>query len=137
MQREDALYTMAKADLAHGKAGLRAAATRNDHALKCLQAFLVAFLDLHVYADAVARHELRNVGALGLGQKFFDDQVSHDLVPRIRNLEICFSFFARNSGQQFFIFVAQRGAIQQVGPVAQRFLQSRAPAPAAYFFMIA
>ena len=80
MQWEDALDAMTKADLADREAGLWPTATGNDNAFKGLQALLVAFLDLYVDPDGVARNELRNVSALGLGQKFFDNQVSHDLV---------------------------------------------------------
>src|ERR1043166_7122876 len=46
-------------------------------------------------------------------------------------------FFARDLGKQFFLFVAQRGAIQKIGPVAQRLFQRRPAAPAAYLFVVA
>src|SRR5271155_5337987 len=45
---EDTLHALAKAHLAHGKAGLCAPALGDDDSFKSLQAFLVAFLDLHV-----------------------------------------------------------------------------------------
>ena len=112
------------------------AAARNHDAFECLQTLLVAFLDLHVHADGVARHELRNVGALGLRQKFFNDQVSHDFSPSNRSLDRSV-FLARDVGQQLLVFVAQRGPVQQIGPVAPCFFQGRASPPAAYFFMIA
>src|SRR4029077_6947213 len=87
MERKDTLDAVAKADLAHGKAGLRPPAARNHHALECLQAFLVALLDLHVHADAVTRREFRNISTLGLSQQFLDDQVSHDCPPVTEILE--------------------------------------------------
>src|SRR6185437_1542921 len=63
--REDALNTVAKADLAHGEAGLRAAVLGNDNALKRLEAFFVAFFDLYLHTDCVAWDEIRDISALG------------------------------------------------------------------------
>src|SRR5712692_2133660 len=80
---ENALDAMAEAHLAHGKTGLGAAGARDHYAFERLQAFLVAFLDLYMYADAVARSEVGNVTALGLGQEFFDDQVRHKSCPLV------------------------------------------------------
>src|SRR6185437_14379486 len=71
--REYTLHTLAEADLANGKASLRTARARQHHTLECLQALFVAFFDLDVNANSVARDELRQVGALGLRQQFFDD----------------------------------------------------------------
>src|SRR5712692_7522803 len=75
---EDALDAMAEAHLTHRKAGLGPAGAGDHNAFEHLEAFLVAFLDLHVHADAVARCEVGNVTALSLGQEFFDNQVRHD-----------------------------------------------------------
>ena len=57
IEREDTLHAVAEADLAHGEAGLRPPAARDHHAFERLQAFLVAFLDLDVHPDGIARHE--------------------------------------------------------------------------------
>src|SRR5690348_6951535 len=73
--RENTLHTLPKTDLAHRETCLRPATARDDHALKRLQALFVAFFDLHLHADSVPGRELRKVGALSLGKKFFDDQI--------------------------------------------------------------
>ena len=70
---KNALHALAKADLAHSEAGLRPVVALDDHAFKGLQSLLVAFLDLHVDADGVARAKRGNVSALRFCQQFFDD----------------------------------------------------------------
>src|SRR5882724_94150 len=64
---EDALNAVAEADLAHGEAGLRAAVFGDDNALKRLKTLFVAFFNLYLHADGVARDEIRNISALGFG----------------------------------------------------------------------
>src|SRR5580692_1234857 len=79
--RENTLDALTEADLAHRKAGLRTSRTRDHNPFKSLSTFLVAFLNLDVYADGVARNKLRKVGALGFSQQFFNDEVRHNLFP--------------------------------------------------------
>src|SRR5229473_183887 len=55
---ENALYSLAEADLAHSKAGLGPGALGNYGAFEGLQAFFIALLDPYVHADGVARGEL-------------------------------------------------------------------------------
>src|SRR5690348_9083959 len=71
VEREDTFHALAKADLAHGKAALRPFALGDDRAFKRLHALFVAFLDLYLYADGVARIDVRNVLALQLRSQFF------------------------------------------------------------------
>ena len=60
MEREDALHADAGRDLAHGKGGPGTAATATDNrALEDLDALFVAFLNLHVDPDGIARAEFR------------------------------------------------------------------------------
>src|SRR5271165_143900 len=99
LQREDALDALPEADLAHRKAGLWTAAASDHHSLKSLQAFLVAFFDLHMHADSVPRHKRGNVGALGFGKKSFDDQVGHGVSLRMSSS----TALGRNLGQQFLV----------------------------------
>src|SRR5262249_53516698 len=73
VEREDALDALPKADLAHGKASARAVAARDNGAFKRLHAFFVAFLDLYLDADGVARLDGREVVALQPGSEFFHD----------------------------------------------------------------
>src|SRR5437868_14926071 len=73
VDREDALHTVAEADLADGEAGLRAVALRDHDAFESLQAFLVAFLDLHLDTDSVTGTETREIGTFALGKKFFNN----------------------------------------------------------------
>ena len=62
MQREDTLDTYAEADLTHSDRFANAAVLACDaDALKGLQTFLVAFLNTDVYAERVARLEIRCV----------------------------------------------------------------------------
>src|SRR5205823_3463142 len=64
IEREHALHPDTTGDLAHGEHLPRSAASaRDDETLEHLNAFLVAFLDLHVDLDRVARREVRDVGA--------------------------------------------------------------------------
>src|SRR5262249_44366885 len=73
IKREDALYALAKADLADGEAALRAPALGDHGPFKGLYALLVAFLDLHLDSDSIARVDVGNVLALQLGSQFFHD----------------------------------------------------------------
>src|SRR6185503_13561945 len=75
VERENTFHALAKADLAYGEAALRAAALGNHGAFKRLYALFVAFFDLYLYADAVARIYVRNVLALQLGSEFFHNWV--------------------------------------------------------------
>src|SRR5580700_4141075 len=77
---KNALDALTEADLADRKTGLGTARTRDDYAFERLQTLLVAFLNLYVDANGIARNEFRKVGAFGLGQQLFDDQVRHNLV---------------------------------------------------------
>src|SRR3954447_14072942 len=64
IQREHALHSDAAGDLAHGEHLARTAATAgDDDALEDLDALFVAFLDLHVHLDRVARRKVGDVGA--------------------------------------------------------------------------
>src|SRR5205809_7751092 len=71
--RENSLDALAEADFAYRKAGLRPTAARNDDAFERLQALFFAFFDLHLDANGIARPEVRQVGALGLGKKLFNN----------------------------------------------------------------
>src|ERR1700723_58571 len=66
IEREDALHALAKAHFAHGKRALRPAVNGDDQTLKGLKPFLIAFLDLDLDANLVARDELREICALQL-----------------------------------------------------------------------
>ena len=61
---ENTLDAMAEADLADGEAGLRPAGLGDDYAFKRLKALFVAFFNLHLHADGVARNEIRNICTL-------------------------------------------------------------------------
>src|ERR1043165_5394777 len=64
IQRQHALHSDAAGDFAHGEHLARAAALAGeDDALEDLDALFVAFLDLHVHLDRVARREVGDVGA--------------------------------------------------------------------------
>src|SRR5207302_7049995 len=67
---ENAFHALAEANLADGEAGLWTVVALDDDAFKRLQAFLVAFFDLHVNADRVARVKRGNVSALSFRQQF-------------------------------------------------------------------
>src|SRR5437764_9447544 len=69
VQGEDAFHALAKADLAHGEAALRAVTAGNHGAFKRLDAFLVAFFDPDLNADGVSRLQVGDVIALQLGGK--------------------------------------------------------------------
>src|SRR5271157_2388982 len=82
VQRENALDAGAEAGLANGDGLAHAGVIAADHgALEGLQAFLVAFPDLHVDADGVANPELRKVGALVLIQDLLQIGADHGLTP--------------------------------------------------------
>src|ERR1017187_5308639 len=71
VDRENAFHALAEADLAHRDALAHAGVIACNHrAFEGLQTFLVAFLDLHVHANGVARPELGSVGALVLVNDF-------------------------------------------------------------------
>src|SRR3954469_255165 len=74
VHREDTLHAVSEAHLADGKAGLRAGGLLDHDAFERLYAFLVAFLDLYVYADGVAGIELRQIGALRPGIQSLDNR---------------------------------------------------------------
>ena len=59
---EYALHALTKADLAHREAGLWPTTARDDDAFKRLQAVFVAFFDLYLYANRVARSGLLTAG---------------------------------------------------------------------------
>jgi len=122
---------MAKAYLSHSKACLRTTRARNHDAFKCLQSFLVTFFDFHMHANAIPRNKVGKIGAQGLSQKFFDNQIRHVDVPSFLYV------FAPNLGQQFFIFVAQHDLLQKIGAVPHSFFKRRAPPPAPDIFVIA
>src|SRR5579859_110507 len=75
VEGEDALHPLSKADLAHGKAALRAVALGDDRAFERLHALFIAFFDLDLNADRIARVHLRNIFALQLGSQFFHDRM--------------------------------------------------------------
>ena len=64
MDRENALYSLAEADLAHGETGLRAVVALDHYALEGLHALFVTFLDLHVNPNRVTGTEGGKVVAL-------------------------------------------------------------------------
>ena len=66
IEGEDALYALSEAHLADRECPLRAVIDGDHQAFKCLQAFLVAFLDLYLDANLVAGHKRRQIGALKL-----------------------------------------------------------------------
>ena len=122
---------MAKADLSHREAGLRAARAGNHDAFKCLQSFLVTFFDFYMHANAVAGNKGRKIGAQRLSQEFFDDQIRHDDVPSFLYV------FAHNLGQQFFIFLAEHDLLKKIGAIPHRFFKRRTPPPSPDIFVIA
>src|SRR6516162_3279285 len=63
VEGEDTFHSVSEAHLAHDEARLRAPAFGDDQALKHLYSLLVAFLDLHVHANGVARLEIGMIGA--------------------------------------------------------------------------
>ena len=84
---EDALHSLAEADLTHGEAGLRPMAARDHYAFKRLQAFFIAFFDFYLDTHRVSGAKLWQVGALGFCKNFFDYQVGHGL-PRPINSDV-------------------------------------------------
>src|SRR5437899_1043062 len=70
---EDALDAVAETHLAHGEAGLRTTAARDDHAFERLQTFFIAFLDFYMDADGVTGSEIGNIGALRSGEQLFNN----------------------------------------------------------------
>src|SRR5580698_7434415 len=76
---EDTLHTLSKADLADGKARLRASLPGNDHAFKRLQALFFAFSDLDQHLDRIAGAKLRNIGAARFRQQFFNNRIAHNV----------------------------------------------------------
>src|SRR6185437_284862 len=74
IQREDTLDALSEADFANGDARLRAALMGDHHTLEGLNAFFVAFLNLHLHTDGVAGIEMRKVLALELFSKFCHDR---------------------------------------------------------------
>src|SRR6266850_3066461 len=84
MQRENALHALAERHLAHRERGARAAAVHADHdALEDLNPFLVAFADLHVHADRVARLHRRPLGQLRFFHQFKCAHVSPPATPLV------------------------------------------------------
>src|SRR5260370_31892034 len=78
MNRKDALYSLAKTDLAH-RHGLAQPGILpgNDGSFKSLQAFVVAFLDLDVDANRIAGTKLRQFGRLVFGYYFAQQGVGN------------------------------------------------------------
>src|ERR1035438_1189630 len=86
VQREDALNAGAEAGLADGNGLAHAGVVAADRdTLEGLQAFLVAFPDLHVDADGIADPELRKVHSLILIQDLLQIGVDHGLTPFLSN----------------------------------------------------
>src|SRR5580700_7062023 len=78
MDGENTLHALAEADLAHRDALAHPdIVARNYGAFEGLQAFLVAFLNLHVHANGVARPELGGIGAFILVDDFRQQGVVH------------------------------------------------------------
>ncbi len=73
VEGEDALDALAEAHLADGEGALCAAAAGDDHAFKSLEALFLAFLDLDLNANGVARRERGEVCPL-----VFRGQLLHD-----------------------------------------------------------
>src|SRR5581483_723867 len=80
VKREDALDAMAEADLADGDARLGPFATGNHCSFEGLNAFFIAFFDLDLDADGIARSHLRNIFALQTGSKLFHNRVLRHVV---------------------------------------------------------
>src|ERR1043166_9432185 len=81
-----------EAHLAHGEMGLRTVALGDDDTLESLQALLVTFLDLYLYAHGITRPKGGNVGAFGFLKQFIYDWVRHVRLPSL-------DFFSRNLGE--------------------------------------
>src|SRR5438477_5484275 len=85
VEREHAFDADAAGDLAHGEHLARAASPAgDDDALEDLDALFIAFLDLHVHLDGVARGEVRDVGARFARLDQFHDVLSHCFTSRVR-----------------------------------------------------
>src|SRR5436305_799268 len=69
IQRENALYALAKADFADGEAALRAVAAGDYRAFKCLDALFLAFFNLYLNADGVSGLHGGDIFALQLGSE--------------------------------------------------------------------
>src|SRR5208282_592733 len=78
VERKNALHALTEADLAHGKARLRAARPGNHDAFERLQAFFFAFPDLDQHLDRIAGAKFRQVGAAGFRQQFFNNRIAHN-----------------------------------------------------------
>src|SRR5262245_53519210 len=79
VQRKDALHPLTKRDLAHRKAGARAAAVHADNdPFEDLDSFLVALANLHVHADGVAGLHSRSIRQLLLFDQLYR---AHDISP--------------------------------------------------------
>src|SRR4051794_26722902 len=78
MDWEDALHTLAEADLANGDALAHAGIIAGDDgAFKRLEALFIAFLDLYVDTDRVARAKLGDIGPLVLVNKLRQQRCLH------------------------------------------------------------
>ena len=72
VHRENALYALAKADLSHGDGFADARVLAGNHgSFKRLQTFLVAFFDLDVDANGVARAEFRDLAVRCFGRRLW------------------------------------------------------------------
>src|SRR5690349_548717 len=80
IERENSFYALAKADLPHRKRARGADVALPDHyALKGLDAFLFAFLDLHMHSYGVSRSECGNLRPALHVNCFF--KCVHDVLP--------------------------------------------------------
>jgi len=78
MQRENALYTLPKADFANGDGFAQAGVLAGDHgSFESLQAFFVAFLNLDVDTDGIAGTKRRSLGPIVFGDYFGKQRVRH------------------------------------------------------------
>jgi hypothetical protein len=73
VQGENALDALAKAHLANREATFGAILARNHNALKGLDALFVAFFNLYLDTDRIARAEFGEVGALKFGSQTLHD----------------------------------------------------------------
>src|SRR5438105_3926791 len=81
VDREDTLDALTETHFSYGEAGLRTVALRDHDTFERLQAFLFAFLDLHLHPDGIARSEAGDICAFVLGKKLFNDWVRHIFLP--------------------------------------------------------
>src|SRR5690606_9460384 len=78
MEREDSLDAMAEADLAHCDGFAHATVIAGDHgAFKYLKTFFLAFTNLHVDANGIARPEGRQVRLEEPRPKLLNCRVNH------------------------------------------------------------